>query len=254
MEYHCGNCGASLDEAALDNGTCPVCGAKISPFGDVIDSTSRRPIVPDADASWPTAVLQPPAEAAPVSGPLYTKGPLDNTHTRLEAIRTMRETGRLADLPVGSDPLRHVPRPALLAGIGVALALVLLCTVTMTGVLLHSVTIGAAAPVPTQTHKRTTPAPTQPVGLGFPTQNPDPTPLPFQGSLPTPVPTSTPFGGAPTPTPKPTPSPTQPSMMPTPGTGTSQLQVTPQNVSYRCPSAPHDFLVGNTGTGILNWT
>lgn len=252
MEYRCGNCGSPLPTAALDSGICPTCGAHISPFGDVIEApTTARPAV-TPNPSWPNAPLEPPADA-PV-GPIYAAGPLRDTQTRLEAIRTSRTTGRLAEPAVGEAG--RISRPFLVAAIVLAAAVVLLCTIVSTSALLSGLNgVTISSPHPTQvTGKRFTPVPTTGNGLGFPTQNPDPTTLPYNQATPTFEPTSTPFGGPPTPTPSPTPLATAtatPSGTPT--GGGSQIGVSPTQATLTCPGNTQ-FTVTNSGTATLTWT
>jgi hypothetical protein len=256
MEYRCGNCGSPLSTAALDSGVCPTCGAHISPFGDVIEAPPAVQPAMATDPGWPHAPLEPPSEA--LTGPIYTAGPLRDTQTRLEAVRTSRTTGRLADPAVGET--KRISQPALLAAICLAAAVILLCTIVSTGALvsgLNNVTI--SSPHPTQvTGQRFTPIPTSANGLGFPTENPDPTSLPFNQATPTFEPTSTPFGGPPTPTPSPSPSPTAlatgtPSDTPTTQSGASQISVTPPLATIACPGRT-TFTVANTGSAPLSWT
>ena len=236
-EYRCGHCGNALTEAELDGGTCPHCGAQISPFGDVVQPPPKTAAAND----WPRAFLEPSVEAPPVTTKFPTH-PVEDPLGRLDVIRASRTTGRLAPL---TPPIP--PRSAtmgLMLGIGIAVALVVACTIAATGTLLNGLATAKVASVTPTVHRVTTPAPTATYGgLGFATQPPDITPLPFTGVIPTTAPTSTPYGGVPTPTPLP--------ILPGPGV----LSVTPPMWTGHCTvkHAP-TFALSDSGGGQIAWT
>lgn len=58
--YHCGNCGASLDERELAQGWCRICGAYITAEGNVRQANPIQDSVP----TWPRAQDDGPAIAA----------------------------------------------------------------------------------------------------------------------------------------------------------------------------------------------
>jgi hypothetical protein len=245
MDHQCGNCGKPLDEATLDSGVCPFCHARISPFGDVIQSATQ-PLALDAPLPPPPSTLRPMPDGV---ASVLDDDRMHMTEQRLATIRQSRVTGRLAD-PIGASPASP-PTLGLLVGIGIAGVMIVLCTLAATSTLLSGFGANKAAST-TQSVLHVTPVPTSSVvGLGFPTQNPDPTPLPFNQATPTFEPTSTPFGGPPTPTPTPSPSATPDGSTPPPGP--PQLSVTPPSNSQPCPATNVQFTVSNTGGGVLNW-
>lgn len=249
MEYQCGNCGVPLADGTLDSGICPNCGARISPFGDVI---ATRPQHMASHSELPA----PPSAPAVVTDepPSYADAHALATQARLQTIRSSRATGRLAD-PVGASSVR-VPTVGLVVGIGIAAVMILLCSVVATGTLLSGFSTNSAPP-PTKVALRITPGPTAPVGLGFPTQDPNPTSLPYLQNTPTFEPTSTPFGGPPTPSPTMTPTPAAsatPGATTTPPPAGGVLAVSPPGQSTNCPEGHATFTVSNAGQGILNWS
>ncbi len=236
-EYRCGHCGNALTEAELDGGTCPHCGAQISPFGDVVQPPPKSPEASD----WPSTFLEPTVEAPPLKTKFPTR-PVEDPAGRLDVIRASRTTGRLAPLTPTTPP--RSATMGLMLGIGIAIALVLACTIAATGTLLNGLATAKGARVTPTAHQVATPAPTATYGgLGFATQPPNITPIPFTGEIPTPEPTSTPYGGIPTPTPLPTTS------------GPAQLSVSPLAWVDHC-KADHvpTFTLTNSGGGQLTWT
>ncbi len=236
-EYRCGHCGNALTEAELDGGTCPHCGAQISPFGDVVQPPAKSPLA----SEWPNAFLEPPVVAPPVKTKFPTR-PLEDPTERLNAIRASRTTGRLAPLTPDAPP-RTTPL-GLMLGIGIAVALVLACTIAATGTLLNGFS-GAKVPRASTTTKRV-PTLTPPAtygGFGFPTQSPDVTPLPFTGTIPTAAPTSTAYGANLTPTPAPT------------LTGAPELSVNPTTWTGKCTAKNvPTFALTDSGGGQITWS
>jgi hypothetical protein len=246
-EYSCGFCGVTLDDAALDSGLCPNCGARISPFGDVIEPPAgRRAPAPAEDAPWPAMDDVPPDAAEPLVEGFATwdDEPALATQRRLEAVRGARLTGRLAT-QTPSDGSARPQTPLVLVTAAIGAILVAACTIVGATTLMRGLNNAQAAHGGTSSSvlAHITPPPTSSIsGLGFPTISPDPTALPYLQETPTIEPTSTPYGGIPTPTPM-------------PGAGGPKLDVSPTNPpKILCgPTSTIKFAVSSIGEGTLIW-
>lgn len=197
MDYQCGDCNAPLDEKTLDSGRCPACGARISPFGDVIRA-GNAPADQDSSPVWPAD--GPRELLLPLDSPTLADSrrlPITR-HERIAIAHAKPFGSTMADDQTAPDRATSL---GLIAGIGIAAIMVVICTLSFVSTAMGGFGGPSVATHQTVLHKPTPNTTNDPNNLGFTTQVADPTALPYNYATPTLEPTTTPFGGPPTGTP-----------------------------------------------------
>lgn len=200
MDYQCGDCNAPLDEKTLDSGRCPACGARISPFGDVIRAGNSADI-PNTAPVWPADIPLDPPPMSPEPPTLADSRRLPIT--RPDRIAIARAKPLSFHVPADTVARDRATSLGLVTGIGIAAIMVVVCTLSFITTAVNGFGGPAVASRQTVFHKVTPDATNDPNNLGFTTQVANPTALPYNYATPTLEPTTTPFGGPPTVTPSP---------------------------------------------------